>query len=258
MRTPTLSRPSSRQRSPTKGNGTDTPRDLNARVKILELYTLHVLLRNGEWDYAREFITMSEVLDEERREAFLQALQSLQDEQKEVANREREEKRYQEEQLQRDIEDARRRRAENEERERQREEEERLRSPSKKTSSETDYGIESSYPSGSSNKAGSAKGSRGKTKSPTARPSVPARKAQPPTLVARATNIIVNLRKVLESMAASFQTNPAVLLRTLAFIVGILGVLSHRDVRQRVRKILAQAWTKVRQTAGMGVKVSYI
>src|SRR5271156_2690385 len=88
--TSTDSQSSQRASSPTKVNGTDTPRDLNARVKILELYTLHVLLRNNEWDYAREFISISEVLDDERREAFLQALQSLQDEQNEAARRERE------------------------------------------------------------------------------------------------------------------------------------------------------------------------
>jgi hypothetical protein len=63
-----------------------------------------VLLRNDEWDYAREFISMSSVLDEERREAFLQALQSLYEEQKEGERREREEKARQEEQLRRDLE----------------------------------------------------------------------------------------------------------------------------------------------------------
>lgn len=67
-RSPRLS--SRSRRSPSKGaSGADTPRDLNARVKILELYTLHVLLRNNEWDYAREFISVSAVLDEERRDA---------------------------------------------------------------------------------------------------------------------------------------------------------------------------------------------
>src|SRR5271170_75830 len=60
-------------------NGTSTPKDLTSRLKILELFTLHVLPRNSEWDYARSFITNSDVLDDERREAFLQTLQELQD-----------------------------------------------------------------------------------------------------------------------------------------------------------------------------------
>ena len=68
--------------------GTDTPRDLNTRIKLLELYTLHILPRNDEWDYAREFINMSEVLDDERKEAFLLALQSLKEEKEDSEKRE--------------------------------------------------------------------------------------------------------------------------------------------------------------------------
>jgi hypothetical protein len=242
-------------------NGTDTPRDLNARVKILELYTLHVLLRNNEWDYAREFISISSVLDEERREAFLQALQSLQDEQHEAERREKEEKIYQEEQLKKDIEDARRRRAENEERERKREEEQRLR----REGSEIDYGVEESRPStsrsnGKANSArGSIKGSRkAENTSPTARP--PAnRKLPPPTLVARISNIISNIRTLLiENMAGSFNNRPMFLLQMLTFIIGLLVVMSRKDVKDRVKKIMAQAWGKVSGTVKMGGKVSYI
>ena len=60
-------------------NGAGTPRDLKSRLKILEIYTLHVLPRNEEWNYARAVINMSETLDEERKEAFLQTLQVLRD-----------------------------------------------------------------------------------------------------------------------------------------------------------------------------------
>lgn len=258
-----------RASSPTKVNGTDTPRDLNARVKILELYTLHVLLRNNEWDYAREFISISEVLDDERREAFLQALQSLQDEQNEVARREREVQKREEEQLQRDIEDTRRRRAENEERERQLQQE-LERGSTKTASSEVDYGIENSHPyaNGSSNgstKARSAKRSsrpsrsNGATISHKSRPSVSNAKPAPPaSFMKRAGAIIANLRKLLETMAESFKGNPMILLRTLAFIVALLLVLSRQDVKARVKKIMSNGWDKVRATAGMGVKVSYI
>ncbi|KAA8564116.1 hypothetical protein EYC84_012097 [Monilinia fructicola] len=136
--TPTTANPfpGSKRRSQ---SGTDTPRDLNARVKILELYTLHVLLRNNEWDYAREFITMSEVLDDERREAFLGALRSLKEESEEGERRERLEKEYREEQLKRDIEESRRRR---EEEEKRREEMEKKVKASGGGTSEVDYGIE--------------------------------------------------------------------------------------------------------------------
>ena len=56
---------------------TDTPRFLDSYVKVLEIYTLHVLPRISEWKYAKDFINMSEVLDEDRRECFLQTLQEL-------------------------------------------------------------------------------------------------------------------------------------------------------------------------------------
>ncbi|KAF4624876.1 hypothetical protein G7Y89_g13292 [Cudoniella acicularis] len=242
----------SRTQSPHKGGGgTDTPRDLNARVKILELYTLHVLLRNNEWDYAREFITISSVLDEERREAFLQALQSLQDEQHEAEQREREERRYQEEQLKKDIEDARRRRVENEERERKREEEERL----KKEGSEIDYGVEESRPGTShSRKPASVKSTSSSTRKPppsTARSSAPPATRKPTTMISRAANIISNIRKlIMEGMIGGFRTKPMFLLQILAFVVGFLVVMSRSGVRERVKR----AWEKVLKTAGMGVK----
>ncbi|CAK7264845.1 hypothetical protein SEPCBS119000_001208 [Sporothrix epigloea] len=118
----------SRHRSPARRTpGADTPRDLNSRVKILELYTLHVLCRNDEWDYAREFIMSSPILDEERREAFLLALQSLHDERHEAEKRESVEKLRQEQQLQQELEETTRIRAENEERERKRIEEQHAR-----------------------------------------------------------------------------------------------------------------------------------
>lgn len=260
------SHPRNRMASPSKqGSGTDTPRDLNARVKILELYTLHVLLRNNEWDYAHEFISISSVLDEERREAFLQALQSLRDEQYEAERREKEERRYQEEQLKKDIEDARKRRAENEERERRREEEERLKRDRKSAGSEVDYGVEDtparpgSSRSKSSAKSTTSKAVQNQNLNPNSKksPASTARKV-PPTLLTRAGNIVTNVRKLVESLAGNFKTRPMFLLQMLAFLVGFLILLSRRDVKERIKRVVGNAWGKVRATAGMGVKVSYI
>ena len=87
-----------RRPSQQKG-GTDTPRDLDTRLKILELYTLHVLPRNEEWDYAREFISMSEILDDDRKEAFLLALHSLKEEKDDAEKREERLRQQQQEQL---------------------------------------------------------------------------------------------------------------------------------------------------------------
>lgn len=239
----------SRQASPYKGTGgTDTPRDLNARVKILELYTLHVLLRNNEWDYAREFISVSSVLDDERREAFLQALESLQEEQQEKERQEREERQRQEDQLRRDLEEARRLRAENEERERRRIEEERLR----REGSEVDYGIEQT-PSHSGVRKHRPSNSQAGVPRPVGRAG-----NQPQTLTARASMVFSRMRTIVEQLAHTLNGNPALVMRLLAFIMGFLIMLGHKGIRQRIQRVLGASWGKVKATVGMGAKVSYI
>lgn len=228
--------------------GTDTPRDLTARVKILELYTLHVLLRNNEWDYAREFISVSSVLDDERREAFLQALESLQEEQQEKERQEKAERQRQEEQLRRDLEEARQLRAENEAREKRRLEEERAR----REASEVDYGVESSAGNGSYRKT-----QRPPSHSSISRPVGRAPTATP-TLRARASMVFSRVRTLVEQLAMTLNANPAIVTRLLIFIVSFLVMLGHKGIRQRIQKILSASWGKVRATAGMGTKVSYI
>ncbi|PHH91019.1 hypothetical protein CDD83_1912 [Cordyceps sp. RAO-2017] len=258
------SRMGRRYRSPAPGtSGADTPRDLNARVKILELYTLHVLLRNNEWDYAREFISVSSVLDDERREAFLQALQSLQEEQLEQERRERQERQRQEEQLRRDIEDARRLRAENEERERRRLEEEEERR-TRRPSSEVDYGVESNDENATrrgrqhqQQKQQQHQQQQRPSRASLSRPDAKAA-AVPPTFTARAAIILSRLRLLVDRLAATLNGNPALMVRLMAFIVGLLVMLGHGGIRQRMQRILAASWSKVKATAGMGTKVSYI
>ncbi|KAI5926362.1 hypothetical protein F4810DRAFT_654102 [Camillea tinctor] len=245
------------RRSHSKGaNGADTPRDLNARVKILELYTLHVLLRNNEWDYAREFISASSILDEERRDAFLQALQSLREDQDESERREREEKQRQEDKLKKDIEEARKLRAENEARERRRIEEERAR----REGSEIDYGIEQTPSTPGSSKARHKRVSSSLSKSSARSPGSKKKKAvtRRPSMSARALMIIANIRNVIEQMGASFKSNPILLLKFIAFVASIGIMLGKRSVRERIQRILGTGWNKVKTTAGMGVKVSYI
>lgn len=240
-----LPRPAFRHRSPQKvTSGADTPRHLNARVKILELYTLHVLLRNNEWDYAREFISMSSVLDEERREAFLQALHSLQEEQQEADRREREDRQHKEEQLRLEIEESRRLRAANEEHERSRLEEDRAR----RQRGGVDYGTEQTD------------GVRHFKDQPgISRPlPAPAKKGQGASVSSRAVMVYFNLRTYMARMGASFQSNPMALTRTLAFIIGFILMLSRRNVRERIARVLSTSWNKVKATAGMGLKVSYI
>lgn len=255
----------SRHRSPSKArSGADTPRDLNARVKILELYTLHVLIRNNEWDYAREFISVSSVLDEERREAFLQALQSLQEDQQEAERQEREEKQRQEDELRRDIEEARRLRAENEEREKRRLEEERAR---RREGSEIDYGIDTKSAGGSSS-TGKPRRNRASTGGSASRPprstagsgASPnkSKAVAPASLGARAAVILANLRAMIDRLGVTLHANPMLLMRFLAFIVGLVLMFGKKNLRERLARIMATSWSKVKATAGMGTKVSYI
>lgn len=237
-----------------------------------------MLIRNNEWDYAREFISVSSVLDEERREAFLQALQSLQEDQQEAEEKEREEKQRQEEQLRRDIEEARRLRTENEEREKRRLEEERAR----RQGSEIDYGIDTASSTGA---ASSSNGQARRNRAPppglpgeeakpvkTVRPARPVRPANggsgpspnkskavaPAGFGARAAAMFASLRAMIERMGVTLQMNPMLLMRFLAFIIGIALMFGKKNTRERIARVLGNSWNKVKATAGMGVKVSYI
>lgn len=49
----------------------DDPKGVVQRVKLVELYILHVLPRVGDWEYAREFTHMSGDLDDEQKEVHL-------------------------------------------------------------------------------------------------------------------------------------------------------------------------------------------
>lgn len=240
-----------------------------------------MLIRNNEWEYAREFISASSVLDEERREAFLQALQSLQENQLEAERRERDERLRQEEQLRRDVEEARRLRAENEGRERRRLEEERARR--REGGSEVDYGIDAAGGGGGgggSSVGGSSagKGASRRNRAQTGGSSRSARAARqsaaagggggtspnkskavaPASLGARAAVVFANVRAMIERMSVTLHTNPMLLMRLLAFIIGLVVMFGKKNMRERVARVLGTSWNKVKATAGMGTKVSYI
>lgn len=122
-------------------------------------------------------------------------------------------------------------------------------------SSEVDYGVEDARPA-SSSKARSSKASSIKGgKSPTSRSEKPIARKAPPGVMERAGTILINLRKLVEG---HMKSRPMFLMQLLAFIVGLLIVISRKDVKERIARIMALGWGKVKQTAGMGVKVSYI
>ncbi|KAH7061385.1 hypothetical protein B0J12DRAFT_292222 [Macrophomina phaseolina] len=243
-----------------RSHGANTPRDLNSRLKLLELYTLHVLPRNGEWDYAREFIGMSEVLDDERKEAFLLALHGLKEEQENAVLREEELRRQQQEQLERRRQEAeaRRREAEEEEQRRRQEQEEReARQRMRRPVANGSQRNISPHPSSNINSRAPTSAS-----SRTPRPG-PNKKALSPrprnqSLSTRASAMLGAIQNMFQSATQSLTQNPMAFLRTLLFLLAFALAFGRQDLRERVKRLLRMAWEKLRRTVGMGVKVSYI
>lgn len=246
-------------------NGTDTPKDLIAKVKIIELFTLHVLPRNEEWTYAREFIQQSEVLDEERKDSFLHALDGLKEEKDRGRQRAAELQREKEVELERQSREQRRRKSEEStvaERPQQ--------NGIIRTSSEVDYGIERECPTGISKSrpskladkalGGSSIAPSGRaTISPPRPPSRSSRKTEQPVFVARQARALINvLQYTLHNLVHNARGNPVAFLRTLLFMLGVIIALSKPDIRDRIRRLLGTCWRKVKGTIGMGTKVSYM
>lgn len=261
-------------------NGADTPKELSSRLKILELFTLHVLPRNEEWDYARSFINNSDILDDERREAFLQILLELQ-EAMDTEDRavEVEFHRGRDEELKRQQE-------EEGEEERKRAHvvaEELRRAPEqnggvhRRSSSEVDYGIEKSHPSGTPTSVNAAESKPAAAKSrPTPGPASGRTQFSPPAetpkhrpvrkspqshsngILTQARQLVRALQSLVRNVAGTVTSNPTAFFRAFLFVLAILMAFSRREVRERVRRIVGSSWDKIRGTVGMGVKVSYI
>ncbi|KAK5702537.1 hypothetical protein LTR97_003482 [Elasticomyces elasticus] len=246
--------------------GQSTPKTLASRLKVLELYTLHVLPANEEWEYAKQFIEMSDSLDEERREAFLHALEDLKDEKDGTAVRERELAAQRE----REMDEQRRR----EEEEARRVEEETGRRKAEEEKQAKMKGDTSSHASviGSTGGVKSTSSSNGHSKpTPTSRPGprTPAKKplsrpppAPPATLYRRASYVLQSLQSTIlqasRGMGLGGGGSSFALFRFLMFMLAFVLVAARRDVRVRVRRMVEEGWGKVRRTVGMGVKVSYL
>lgn len=251
-----------------------SPKALATRLKILELYTLHVLPANGEWAYAREFIEMNDVLDEDRREVFLHALQVLKEELDGTALRERElaarrEREMEEQEAARARARAEQVRQEEEERRRKAEEAAQRRKPppTPPPSAHSKPDSTSSTPKSSSNNPSTHNGHHLKPASRST--SKPTRRPQPTTpagssrssstdLLQRASAVLRNMHQLLIQASRSMVGNPLSLLRTLMFALAFLMIVARRDLRTKIRRAVEEGWVKVKRTVGMGVKVSYI
>ncbi|KAJ5506740.1 hypothetical protein N7453_005697 [Penicillium expansum] len=239
-------------------SGADTPKDLTARVKIIELFTLHVLPRNDEWEYSTEFINLSEVLDEERKDLFLQTLEGLKEEKERGEMRAVELQRAKDAELERQREDERR------EAEEAAAAAARLQSNGhKRNTSEVDYGIEKNRSNGSPKGKGARqstdKSPNGKSRTSLSSGSKNVKKQDKVEPRGRPTRAVATgLRNVFRHIIQTVSGNPMSIVRTLLFVIGILMAISRQGVRDRLRRVTGGAWQKVKATAGMGVKVSYI
>ncbi|KAL9610465.1 MAG: hypothetical protein Q9167_004838 [Letrouitia subvulpina] len=236
-------------------NGTNTPRELASRIKILELYALHVLPHNNEWDYARDFVRMSDILDEERREAFLQALNGLEEESKLEYQHEQELERADERQLEIDQ-------PENLDKS--------LAQPTSKmtgieyrpdhqrSNSEHDYGIEESGIIAPVNVLPASTAKPSQPNGVRAGPVTSPRRRETDGIYKRGAAILGTLQRLIFNISHSLSRNPLALLRLVLFVVALILTLSRNDVKNRIRRMTETGWYKIRQTVGMGLKVSYI
>lgn len=249
-------------------SGTNTPRDLNSNIKLLELYTLHVLPRNNEWDYAREFIMMSEVLDDERKEAFLQALHGLKEESENASKREKELQKMQREQLEeqqrQQAEEARQAEAQAavDEARRQQDTRRNARPPESPTGAGARNGTPTSPTSSTRPRPSGAipSSSSSKKNSQIARPPPRSSNQRPQnqTLYARFSRAFVSLQSLVLNMGQGLTSNPMAMMRMLLFLLMFAFAFGRRDVRERIKRAFGKSWEKISATVGMGTKVSYI
>ena len=242
-----------------RSGGTDTPRDLSARVRIIELYTLHVLPRTGEWNYARDFINMSEVLDEELREEFLQILRSLEDEDKgqdqfEDALPQQDELTEQEPipaELTRSDSMGTVRQAPP--------------ATHHRSDSEQDYGIDElrAPPDAPKfqpmpNKGTSKPAKAVQPKKQRSQPTKSTGKTTSTSIYRRSAAVLSALQHLVKNMTEQMSQNPMLLLRFVLFLMGLIVAFSRRDVKDRLGRLTGAGWDKVKRTVGMGLKISYI
>lgn len=260
-------------------NGTETLRDLDTRIRILELFTLHVLPRNNDWGYAREFIKLSDILDDEKKEQFILTLDALKEEKDQASlraaelQRQRDEELEQQKRRERDV--AEKATAE-------------MTSASSKTESPTatsgggeTYGIRDSpqkpkrsrtSPNRPKNSASSPAPVKSAIKASSRSPSMHHDAASPPSSnstassqtqkpvkTSRGLRVLTNLfTALMRHFSQTVSSNPMGFLRFVMVITGLLMALRRPDVRGKLKSVAGAGWGKIASTVGMGTKVSYI
>lgn len=246
-----------------------SPKSLATRLKVLELYVLHVLPANEEWDYARQVIEMSELLDEERREAFTHALDGVKEEKHGAALREQAlaEQRESEALEHKKQEEARRAeeaRTAEEDKARAAADADRARQRSTQQQQQQQQPQPSSKPAKSPTRP--TKPPPPPTKAPSSPPSQrgapqgPRKTPASGPVSARSTysSVVSSLQDTLTYARRNLNSFSALAsLRALFFLFAFLFLL-RRDLRVKLRRRLGDVWDKLARTVGMGVKVRYV
>ena len=89
-------------------------------------------------------------------------------------------------------------------------------------------------------------------------PSKSSKSVSQPNVLKRSMAIFATLQRLIASMTLQVSQNPVVLLRFVLFLTGLVVAFSRRDIRDRVGRVTGAGWDKIQKTIGMGVKVSYI
>lgn len=230
---------------------TNTLRDLTSRIKILELYILHVLPASDEWDYAKDFIQMSDILDDDHKEAFQHALEGLKAEKTQSQQQHEDD----EEAPPQDLQPAEPKPIEDHDHP----------TEHRRSNSERDYGIEEARKAAKPNQPDVHPTSRAKGKSNLQRNGkqpIPAKvspkRPSKQGIIHRTMAFVAAFQNLILNMTHSVSRNPLAIFRFVLFLVALLVALGRRDVKERIRRITGSGWDKIRKTVGMGVKVSYI
>lgn len=235
----------------------DILHELELKVQIIELYALHVLPRNGEWDYAKEFIELSDLLDEEVKEAFLHNLKSLEENVHDTKPLKQLEPMHEPEKVQdtpmKNVESS------------DSVSTVKQKTPSihRKSESPQDYGIDDSIlparPQTHKTVTPNPGLMRKEPSKPRPRPSrsaqgVPSQRPMQASLYKRSVAMLFMIQHLVSHMSSHLSQNPMAMLRFILFLMGLITAFTRRDVKDR----LGAGWEKIRRTIGMGVKVSYI
>lgn len=192
---------------------------------------------------------MNDILDDERKEAFLQALEGL-----EAAKTQGHQHQHDDGSTQDDLQTAEPKPIEDHEQPPEH----------RRSNSERDYGVEEANPYRNpkdSERRPVSQANRKPSQQRNVKPTpskASSKKAANNGVIHRSMAFVTAFQNLISNMAQSMSRNPLALLRFILFLLGLLVALSRRDVKDRIRRITTGVWDKMKRTVGMGVKVSYI